>query len=40
MVSVVSRGLFHCASPSSIFSASFSSLQNSASKSFAGVGGW
>jgi hypothetical protein len=33
-------GLFHWASPSSTFSASFSSLQNSASKSFAGVGGW
>ena len=28
------------ARPSSIFSASFSSRQNSASKSFAGVGGW
>ena len=34
------RWHFHFASPSSIFSASFSSLQNSASKSFAGVGGW
>ena len=33
-------GLLHFANPSSIFSASFSSLQNSASKSFAGVGGW
>ncbi len=34
------RGLIHFANPSSIFSASFSSFQNSASKSFAGVGGW
>ncbi|KFB71509.1 MAG: hypothetical protein AW09_003350 [Candidatus Accumulibacter phosphatis] len=34
------RRYFHLASPSSIFSASFSSRQNSASKSFAGVGGW
>jgi len=30
----------HLANPSSIFSASFSSFQNSASNSFAGVGGW
>ena len=34
------RVLFHFVSPSSIFSASFSSFQNSASKSFADVGGW
>jgi hypothetical protein len=34
------HGLFYRASPSSIFSASFSSLQDSASNSLAGVGGW
>ena len=34
------QSMFIFAKPSSIFSASFSSRQNSASSSFAGVGGW